>query len=43
MPVSPAATTRAVPSRPTSLLEEPAPIISPSAIGLITAPALIAL
>ena len=42
-PVSPAATTRAVPSRRTALLDEPAPIISPSAIGLITTPASIAL
>src|SRR5215204_4725870 len=37
-PISPAATTRAVPSRRTTLLDEPAPIIRPSAIGLITAP-----
>ena len=42
-PVSPAATTRAVPTRPTALLDEPAPIISPSAIGLMIAPASIAL
>src|SRR5918992_1564621 len=42
-PVRPAATTFAVPSRLTALLDEPAPIINPSAIGLITAPASIAL
>ena len=42
-PVRPAATTREMPSRSTALLDEPAPIINPSAIGLMTAPASIAL
>ena len=42
-PVRPTATTRAVPSRRTALLEEPAPIIRPSARGLMIAPASIAL
>ena len=42
-PLRPAATTREVPSRRTALLDEPAPIISPSAIGLMIAPASIAL
>ncbi len=42
-PPRPAATTREVPSRPTALLDDPAPIINPSAIGLMTAPASIAL
>ena len=42
-PVRPIATTRVTPSRFTALLDEPAPIISPSAIGLMTAPASIAL
>jgi hypothetical protein len=32
-----------VPSRATALLDEPAPIISPSAIGVMIAPASIAL
>src|SRR5215216_5929260 len=40
--ISPAPTTRAVPSRRTALLDEPAPTINPSAIGLIRAPASIA-
>src|SRR5690349_1245601 len=39
----PAATTRAVPRRRTALLDVAAPTISPSVIGLITAPALMAL
>jgi hypothetical protein len=42
-PNRPAATTREVPSRATALLDEPAPIISPSAIGVMIAPASIAL
>ena len=42
-PASPAATTLAVPRCLTALLDEPAPIISPSAIGLMTTPASIAL
>src|SRR4029450_4129798 len=42
-PNSPAATTREVPSRATALLDEPAPSISPRAIGAMTAPASIAL
>ncbi len=42
-PARPAVTTRAVPSRCTALLDEPAPSISPSAIGLMIAPASIAL
>src|SRR5688572_20582110 len=42
-PVRPAATTREVPRCPTALLDEPAPSINPSAIGLMTAPASIAL
>ena len=32
-PLSPAATTRVIPSRRTALLDEPAPIINPSASG----------
>src|SRR5262245_26548478 len=42
-PVRPIEITRAVPSRRTALLDEPAPSISPSAIGLMSAPASIAL
>ena len=42
-PVRPTATTRETPSCSAALLDEPAPIISPSAIGLMIAPASIAL
>src|SRR3954447_17397121 len=42
-PMSPAATTLLTPMRSAALLEEPAPIISPGASGLMIAPASIAL
>ena len=38
-PVSPAATTGPIPTRSTALLDEPAPMIRPSASGDMTAPA----
>src|SRR3954462_8614233 len=42
-PIRPTATTLEMPSRSAALLEEPAPIMSPSAIGLLIAPASLAL
>jgi hypothetical protein len=41
-PVRPAATTRAVPSRSTARLDDPAPMTRPSASGDMIAPASIA-
>jgi len=42
-PAKPPPTTRATPARATSLLDEPAPSTRPSVIGLMIAPAWIAL
>ena len=42
-PARPTATTRDAPRRSAALLDEPAPSIRPSAIGLMIAPASIAL